>query len=172
MLSSLLTLLEKSSLWVLDMVLGSSVPKGNYCFAGSLTHGVCIVQMSSSIVIWFFFLFSYHSTLIGGLVCLANIVRMLNIYIMSCFIGFCHVWESWLAWSMHRDQVWFKTGQEDRETLTHSQLWQSAAELLRDVSQLLQLSLLLPPILTHNLLLQPLVWLQQTNKQGERERPR
>lgn len=43
---------------------------------------------------------------------------------------------------------------------THSQLRQSAAQLLRDVLQLLQLGLLLPPILTHNLLLQPLIRLQ------------
>lgn len=43
---------------------------------------------------------------------------------------------------------------------THSQLRQSAAQLLCDVVQLLQLGLLLPSILAHNLLLQPLIWLE------------
>lgn len=44
-------------------------------------------------------------------------------------------------------------------SLTHGQLRQSAAQLLRDVVQLLQLGLLLPSVLAHDFLLQPLVGL-------------
>lgn len=53
---------------------------------------------------------------------------------------------------------------------THSQLRQSAAQLLSDVVQLLQLCLLLPPILAHNLLLQPLIWLEGERNVKNRQR--
>ena len=52
---------------------------------------------------------------------------------------------------------------------TYGQLWQGAAQLLSDVSELLQLGLLLPPVLAGYLLTQPLVRLQPvtTERRGK-----
>lgn len=53
----------------------------------------------------------------------------------------------------------------ERGSLTDSQLGQSAAQLLCDVAELFQLGLLLPPVLAHYFVLQPLIRLA-----GERRR--
>lgn len=55
-----------------------------------------------------------------------------------------------------------------RRALTHSQLRQSAAQLLRQVVELLQLGLLLASVLADDLLLQPLVRLQDRGDETRR----
>lgn len=61
-----------------------------------------------------------------------------------------------------------REGKGGQRHLTHSQLRQSAAQLLRYVVELFQLGLLLPSVLTYYFLLQPLIGLEG-DRRGDSE---